>query len=68
MSGVILTKTRNSYILDFYCSELLLAIEVDGDIHTPIQEYDQDRTKCLNSIEMKVVRINNNEIYKSNST
>jgi very-short-patch-repair endonuclease len=31
------------YILDFYCHEALLAIEIDGDIHKYQKEYDNYR-------------------------
>lgn len=33
-----------NFILDFYCSKLLLAIEVDGDSHAEREGYDQKRT------------------------
>ena len=65
--GYRFTKQKQvfNYILDFYCSELLLAIEVDGDSHSIKQEYDQARTKFLNSINIKVIRTTNDEIYKN---
>lgn len=50
-----------NYILDFYCSELLLAIEIDGESHNTKQDYDLARTKFLNSINIKVVRFTNSE-------
>jgi very-short-patch-repair endonuclease len=51
-----------NYILDFYCSELLLAIEVDGESHNDQIEYDIVRTKFLNSLNIKVIRLTNNEV------
>lgn len=52
------------YILDFYCKELRLAIEVDGDIHFEEGqfEYDRVRTKWLNSMFIRVVRFTNDEV------
>lgn len=65
--GYKFTKQKQvfSYILDFYCSALLLAIEVDGESHSTKQEYDQTRTKFLNSLNIKVIRIANDQIYNS---
>jgi len=38
------------FILDFYCSKLLLAIEIDGVTHNSPEEilYDKQRTHYLN--------------------
>ena len=60
-------KQVSSYILDFYCSELLLAVEVDGASHsTPSQIlYDQIRTKFLNSLNITVVRLTNHDIQNN---
>jgi very-short-patch-repair endonuclease len=37
------------YIVDFYCNELMLAIEIDGSSHesNKAQQYDQHRQKRL---------------------
>lgn len=47
------------YILDFYCSKVRLAIEIDGLIHETGQnpEHDARRTAWLNSQGIAVVRI-----------
>ena len=50
------------YILDFYCFEANLAIEIDGPIHLDQQEYDMERTKDLESSGMKVIRFTNRDI------
>ena len=65
--GYKFTKQKQvfNYILDFYCSALLLAIEVDGESHSTKQEYDQTRTKFLNSLNIKVIRITNDQIYNN---
>lgn len=49
------------YVLDFYCPALKLAIEVDGQHHeTPwTAEYDDERTRYLQSQGIDVVRITN---------
>ena len=50
------------YILDFYCFEANLGIEVDGMIHLKRLDYDKERTKYLKSSGLKVIRFNNKDI------
>ena len=33
----------DNFIVDFYCHELILAIEIDGNSYDEKQDYDQDR-------------------------
>ena len=49
------------YILDFYCQELGLAIEVDGRQHELpcVREYDDERTCDLKILGVCVLRIPN---------
>lgn len=51
------------FIIDFYCPELKLAIELDGDVHgVPEQkEYDKARQKYLEAFGIKFIRIKNEE-------
>lgn len=58
-------KPMNNFILDFYCSKLLLAIEVDGDSHAEKEEYDQMRTDTLNALGIKVIRYTNEEVLNN---
>jgi very-short-patch-repair endonuclease len=52
------------YILDFFCDELNLAIELDGSGHADIEQlaYDEERTKILNGVGIKVLRFWNHEL------
>jgi len=52
------------FILDFYCHERKLAIEVDGGIHIQIdqKEWDENRTFELNELGIKVLRFTNDEV------
>lgn len=52
------------YIVDFYCHEKRLAIEIDGKIHTKQsnKEYDTIRQEELESTNLKVLRFSNDEI------
>jgi len=52
------------YILDFYCFKANLAIEIDGKIHLGRKEYDEERSKYLESSGLKVLRFNNEDIDK----
>jgi very-short-patch-repair endonuclease len=51
------------FVIDFYCPELKLAVELDGDVHEiPEQkEYDIARQKYLEAFGIKFVRITNEE-------
>ncbi|USA53391.1 endonuclease domain-containing protein [Acinetobacter sp. C32I] len=55
------------YIVDFYCHELGLVIELDGSQHGAEDaiEYDAERTKFLEALDLKVVRYWNHEILKN---
>ena len=55
--GVKFTRQKpiHNFILDFYCSELLLGIEADGDIHELQQEQDQLRTEYLATLRTVLV-------------
>ena len=55
-------KSINRFILDFYCSKLLLAIEIDGGIHNKRKNYDKGRDQMLESMGIKTIRITNQEV------
>jgi very-short-patch-repair endonuclease len=55
------------YILDFYCPEIGLAIEIDGGQHANDIEHDRMRTEFINRLGIKVVRFWNNDITKNSS-
>jgi len=52
------------YILDFYCAEKRLIIEVDGEIHSKDEnkEYDKIRDKYFEELDYKILRFKNNQI------
>ena len=54
------------YILDFYCPEKILIVEVDGEIHktSEAREYDAIRDKFFNDLDYKVLRFKNDEVDK----
>jgi len=53
------------YVVDFFCFELLLFIEVDGSIHTltEIALNDKDRESNLLSLGLHIIRFTNEEIF-----
>jgi very-short-patch-repair endonuclease len=57
----------DKYILDFYCHECRLAIEVDGGIHDEKfnKEYDTIRTADLNDAGIRVIRFRNDEVINN---
>lgn len=52
------------FILDFYCHEKKLAIEVDGGIHNQAiqKEWDESRTYELNEFGITVLRFSNEDV------
>ena len=53
------------YIPDFICIEMKLIIELDGSQHLQQEEYDEERTKYLNSLGYKVIRCWNQDVMKN---
>ena len=54
----------HTYILDFYCHEFKLVIEIDGDYHLEKYQkwYDEDRTAFLKEVGLTEVRFTNNQV------
>ncbi len=52
----------DNYVVDFYCPEKRLAIELDGDIHFKRQTYDKHRTSYIEAFNVKIIRFKNTEI------
>ena len=55
------------YVLDFYCTELRLGIELDGEVHNTYEaeEYDKMRTQFLNENQITVLRYKNEVVYQN---
>ena len=54
----------DQFIVDFYCFELKLVIEIDGDSHNTenAQAYDLERSQILESYGLKIIRFTNEEV------
>ena len=57
-------KILGKYIVDFYCAEANLIVELDGTQHYEDKglEYDTERTAYLEQYGVRVLRIPNNEV------
>ncbi len=54
-----------NYIVDFYCKELSLTIEIDGDTHIYKYEYDDKRQRELENLGVHFLRLEDIEIKKN---
>jgi imidazole glycerol-phosphate synthase subunit HisF len=53
------------FIVDFYCHEYKLAIEIDGEIHlkNEVKEYDDGRSYDIEKFGIKILRFTNNDVF-----
>ena len=51
-----------SYILDFYCPEFRLAVEIDGGIHILQKDYDEYRQRELEDTGIIFIRFSNDDV------
>ena len=54
------------YIVDFYCPECRLIIELDGAAHFSVlmDEYEAERTRYLEGLGLRIVRFENRTVYR----
>ncbi|MHB9101850.1 MAG: DUF559 domain-containing protein, partial [Sulfuricella sp.] len=52
------------YVIDFYCHEEKLAVELDGGQHADNIEYDEARTKFIAEQGIRVIRYWNNQVLQ----
>jgi very-short-patch-repair endonuclease len=59
--------TIGSYIVDFYCHEAMLVVELDGGQHAEAfqSDYDAERSLVLESKGIKVLRFWNNDVMRN---
>ncbi len=51
------------FVLDFYCPEKRLCVEVDGPIHDQQKERDSARDAALASYNVYVLRVRNEHVF-----
>lgn len=56
-----------NYILDFYCPQENLAVELDGDVHNGFSQrnHDKERDYYLQSVGIKVLRFENKFVFEN---
>ena len=57
----------DSYVVDFFCPELKLTVEIDGTIHFKdgVEYYDSNRQKSIEQLGIKFLRFKNAEVFKN---
>ena len=55
----------HGYIVDFYCHQKSLIIEVDGDIHDHQIKEDKEREKALREYGFEIIRFRNEEVERN---
>ena len=60
----------NRFIVDFYCPQARLVIEVDGAVHDEPghAEYDEDRQGFLQALGLRVLRFSNAQVIRETDT
>ena len=53
------------YVLDFYCAQAHLAVEIDGPTHEDQAEYDQQRDAWLADRGIRVLRVSDGEVREN---
>ena len=54
----------DNFIVDFYCHELMLAIEIDGSSHDEKQDYDQNRQLILENLGVRFIRFSDIDVKR----
>lgn len=58
-------KPIDGFIVDFFCNELMLAIETDGDRHAYKPDEDEKRQKQLESQQVHFLRFSDTEVKQN---
>ena len=55
------------FVLDFYCPEIKLDLELDGEVHNSPMAYERDmkRTQYLNHLGISVLRYHNDVVFNN---
>ena len=64
---VLRQRPIDNYIVDFYCPEYRLIVEIDGDSHFTDdgKVYDEERTKILEQYGLRVLRFTNEDVLQN---
>ena len=56
-------KPIDEYIVDFFCNELMLAIEIDGVSHIGKELYDAKRQRKLEDLGVRFLRFKDDDVF-----
>ncbi len=61
---VLRQRPIDNFIVDFYCPQMKLVIEIDGEQHYTQEgkAYDEERTQILESYGLRVIRFTNKQV------
>lgn len=64
---VLRQRPIDHYIVDFYCPQLKLVIEIDGETHFTEEgkQYDEKRTAVLEGYGLHIIRFLNTEVMQN---
>ena len=51
------------FVVDFYCSDSRLVIELDGDVHETQRDQDAEREAILTAAGYQIVRFSNEQVF-----
>jgi len=58
-------KPIDNFIVDFFCNELMLAIEIDGETHNYKMSRDKERQKRLEGLGVCFLRFTDEEVKEN---
>ena len=58
-------KPIDNFIVDFFCNELMLAIEIDGDSHNAKIDQDIERQRRLEGLGVRFLRFTDLEVKQN---
>jgi very-short-patch-repair endonuclease len=67
LNGLDFDRQRviGNYIVDFYCHEYALVVEIDGSSHDDKQEYDLIRDQYLEALGLKVLHVQDVDVKQN---
>ena len=58
-------KPIDKYIVDFFCNELMLCIEIDGESHNYKESYDKNRQVILEKMGISFLRFDGFQVINN---
>ncbi len=67
LNGLDFDRQRviGNYIVDFYCHEYALVVEIDGSSHDDKQEYDLARDHYLEALGLKILHVRDMDVKQN---